>query len=302
MKTFTLLSLFAVLAVLPSARAQKGSQAFPAPPPPPPPPPDVVVQPPPPPIAVMKTQPQQVYVYDQKPLAGRPALVTPEQAQSIINRFKAAYPKLGSPRFLIYVNRELVDEQSGMKLIHRDEHLESGRNASNSTNAAASVKSVENNEYRSDGKAPPTLTDKQTVRDVERLFGRPLRDAGATLTDQKVAAQLIADKPLDDFIGTTDTPQARKDREAIGKIADAVIEILISSKTINVPTISGSQNITIPDIQATAIGLKDSKILGQASSSDVTGRVPPSTLGSFGVNEVTEATALALMEDMTPNP
>jgi len=135
---------------------------------------------------------------------------------------------------------------------------------------------------------------------VERLFGRPLRDAGAGLVDEKVAAALIADKPLDAFIGTTDTPEARKDREAIGKIADAVIEILISSKTVTVPTISGTQDIAIPDIQATAIGLKDSKILGQASSSDVTGRVPPATLGNFGVNEITEATALALMEDMTP--
>jgi hypothetical protein len=138
------------------------------------------------------------------------------------------------------------------------------------------------------------------VRDVERLFGRPLRDAGAALADQKVAAELIADKPLDEFIGSSDTPQSRKDREALGKIADAVIEILISSKNITVPTIASSQTIAVPDIQATAIRLKDSRILGQASSSDVTSRVPASSLGNFDVRDITEATALALMEDMTP--
>ncbi len=299
MKTLKLATFLGVLAVLPIVYAQKGTLVFPPPPPPTPPPQTYIAEPPPPPLATLQTPPNQVYVYDQKPLAAKPALVTPEQAQTIINRFKAAYPKLGSPRLLIYVNRELVDEQAGMKLIHRSENIESSRNPA-SSNAASNVKRVENNEYRSDGKAQSTLADKQTVRDVERLFGRPLRDAGASLTDQKVAIQLMADKPLDDFIGTTDTPRARKDREALGKLADAVIEVLISSKNITVPTISGSQNIIIPDIQATAISLKDSKILGQASSTDVTTRVSPSALGSFDVREITEATALALMEDMTP--
>lgn len=302
MKTPRLAGFLAAMAIIPTAYAQKGTLVFPKPENANPPPAVYVVEPPPPPLATMQTQPKQVYVYDQKPLPGRLGLVTPEQAQTIINRFKEVYPKLGSPRFLIYVNRELVDQQSGMNLIHRTETIENSRasNPSGST-GSSTVKSRETNEYRADNKPQPTLADKQTVRDVERLFGRPLRDAGATLADQKVAAQLIADKPLDEFIGSTDTPEARKDREALSKIADAVIEILISSKNITVPTISASQTITIPDIQATAISLKDSKIIGQASSSDVTSRVPPSTLGNFDVRDIAEATALALMEDMTPN-
>ena len=245
--------------------------------------------------APVSAAPGAVYVYEQKPLAGRPVLVTSEQAQTIINRFKEAYPKLGSPRFLIYVNRDLVDEQSGMKLIKRDEKIESARGGTNNS----TVKSTGENTYRADGKAQPTLADKQTVRDVERLFGRPLRAAGASLADQRVASQLIADRPLEEFIGTTDTPQARKDREALGKVADVVIEILISSKTVVVPTISDSKTIAVPDIQATAISLKDAKVLAQASSSEVTSRVPAAALGNFDVREITEATALALMEDMT---
>lgn len=240
------------------------------------------------------------YVYDQKPVSVPSVLVTEEQAQTIIGRFKEAYPKLGSPRFLIYVNRELVDEQSGMKLIKRQERIDGSR--SSGTNGASTIRSSVDNTYRADGRPQPSLADKQTVRDVERLFGRPLRAGGAGLADQRVASQLIADRPIDELIGTTDSAQARKDREALGKVADAVIEVLISSKNIVVPRISGDQTITIPDIQATAIRLSDSKILGQASSSDVTTRVPPATLANFDVREISEATALALMEDISMNP
>jgi hypothetical protein len=302
MKTQKLATILVALSILPMAQAQRGTLQFEETPPrnPPPAPPRIYqVQPQPAIAPATPAQPGPVYVYDQKPLGGRPALVTQEQAQTIIDSFKEAYSKLGSPRFLIYVNRELVDEQSGMKLIKRNEHVESTRN-SDGENAGSTVKATGKNTYRSDGKAQPTLADKQTVRDVERLFGRPLRTSGANLADQRVAAQLIADRPLNEFIGTTDSPQARKDREALSKITDAVIEILISSKNVTVQNISGSQNVSIPDIQATAIRLSDSRILGQASSSDVTTRVPPATLGSFNVSEIAEATALALMEDMTP--
>ena len=238
--------------------------------------------------------------YEQKLMGGPAALISPEQAQAIIARFKDAYPKLGSPRLLIYVNRELVDEHAGMKLVRRTEHVDSSRTSDGTNGAATSIKSSADNTYRPDDKPQPTLADKQTVRDIERLFARPLRAAGATLVDQKVATELIADRPLDEFIGTTDTPQARKDREALGKVADAVIEILISSKSITVPTITDSQTLSIPDIQATVISLKDSKIMGLASSTDVTSRVPQASLGNFDPQSITEATALALMDDMAP--
>ena len=93
-----------------------------------------------------------------------------------------------------------------------------------------------------------------------------------------------------------------KQREALTQVADAVVEVLISSKNITVNTVSGSRDLTIPDIQATAIRLRDSKILGQVASTDVTSRVPPATLGQFDVREIAEATALALMEDIASNP
>ena len=300
----TLAALIVVAVMVPAAHAQKGTLRFGEPRPAPPPrpkPPRVWVDPYYYNPFATNTPPvtsSQVYVYDQKPITGIPSLVTTDEAQIIVDRFKAALPALGNPRFLIYVNRELVDEQSGMKLVRRQERIESSRTGG--PDGGTSVRSTTDNTYRADSKPQPTLADRQTVRDIERLFGRPLRAAGASLADQRVASQLIADRPLDEFIGTTDTPQARRDREALAKAADAVIEILISSRTVTIPMLSGDRQVAVPDIQATAIRLKDAKILGQASSADVLGRVPPATQANFTVNEVAEATALALMGDMTP--
>jgi len=123
--------------------------------------------------------------------------------------------------------------------------------------------------------------------------------AGATLVDQRVAAHMIGDKPLASFAAPTEGEQARKDREALTKNADAVLEILISSRQITVPTASGDRTFAVPDIQATAIRLKDAKIIGQASSSDLIGQGSSKVPRNFGVREISEGTALALMEDMT---
>jgi hypothetical protein len=123
--------------------------------------------------------------------------------------------------------------------------------------------------------------------------------AGVTLVDQRVAAHLIGDRPLTNFSVPTEGEQARKDREALTKNADAVLEILISSRQITVPTASGDRTFAVPDIQATAIRLKDAKVIGQASSSDLIGQGSSKVARNFGVREISEGTALALMEDMT---
>jgi hypothetical protein len=93
---------------------------------------------------------------------------------------------------------------------------------------------------------------------------------------------------------------AAKDRAALAKIADVAIEVLISSRNLTVPEVSGDKTVVVPDIQATAIRLKDSAIIGQAAASDIFGRDAQAgrIVKQFGVAEITEATALALMEDM----
>jgi len=279
-------------------------------------------------------------VTDNQKLYGPPSsLVSPEQAQAVVDRFKAAYGRLGSPRLLIYVNRELVDTESGLKLTKRVEHTTAvssekkaefqadpnapkpaapsatqvnvavGGGDAGSTGAtpgkgegSAKSEQVEaTNTYVATSATAPALADRQTVRDIERLFGRPLRTAGAKLADQKVAASMLPDKSFDHFSAGAAGDQGAKDREALGKVADVAIEILVSSRNIVIKGVSGDQVVPVPDIQATAIRLSDAQILGQASASDVLGRDQQAgrIAKNFGIRDITEATALALMDDMS---
>ncbi|MFA6543363.1 MAG: hypothetical protein WCS99_02990 [Limisphaerales bacterium] len=279
------------------------------------------------------------YVYEQKPITGLPQLITPQQAQTVIDKFKAAYPKLGSPRILIHVNRDLVDEKTGTRLTSRNERTETTRTTIDSTIAAANAAQPNNavtinaggavtlsggavqgqfppgpgkvtttnqrqtrdNRFTDTARPEPTLADKQTARDVERLFGRPLRMGGASLADQRIATQLIPSRSLDAILKDTNGEAARKDREALAKIADVALEVLISSRQLVIREVSGDKVYQVPDIQVSAIRLKDAVILGQASASDILGkdRYAGRIVTNFDVREITEAVALALMEDMT---
>jgi hypothetical protein len=89
----------------------------------------------------------------------------------------------------------------------------------------------------------------------------------------------------------------------LGKITDVVLEVLITSRNETVVEVSGDRTISVPDIHATAIRLKDSKILGQASSTDVLGKGQGAArlARTFDVHDIAEATALALMEDIATN-
>ena len=283
--------------------------------------------------------PPGTYVYEQKPITGLPQLITPQQAQTVIEKFKAAYPKLGSPRILIHVNRDLVDEKTGARLASRNERTDTTRTTIDSTIAAANAAQPNNaatinaggavtlsggavqgqfppgpgkvtttnerqtrdNRFTDTARPEPTLADKQTARDVERLFGRPLRMGGASLADQRIATQLIPSRSLDAILKDTNGEAARKDREALAKVADVALEILISSRQLVIREVSGDKVYQVPDIQVSAIRLKDATILGQASASDILGRdrYAGRIVTNFDVREITEAVALALMEDMT---
>jgi len=219
-----------------------------------------------------------------------------------------------APRIVVYVNRELVSP-AGMKLSAHTEKYE--RTESNvqsdvatpptSNNSAAtgptaqgpvsrSTKTSGENTYQLKDPEPVTLADRQTVREVERLFGRAFRNAGAKLADQGVAASLIPDGPGHRLVGDL----AAKDRAALAQVADIAIEVLISSRNLTVSEVSGDKTYAVPDIQVTAIRLKDSAIIGQASASDVLGKngTAARMVQQFDMRDITEATALALMADM----
>jgi hypothetical protein len=266
------------------------------------------------------------YTYPTQSGASRPALVQPEQAKAIIDRFKAGYPRLGGPRLLLYVNRELISESSGLRLVGRTEKVDSlksdltptgtpgagplGQNVTVVGNVTGEGQPLAakgtrdrltaENSYQHKERPAAVLADRQTVRDVERLMGRPLRLGGAKLTDQRVATQLLADRRVEDFLGTTGSAEAAKDREALQRVADVVVEVLISSRPLAVPGVSGDVTYQVPDIQVTALRVTDAQILGQASSADILGpdRLAGRVARNYDVREITEAVALALMEDM----
>jgi hypothetical protein len=217
----------------------------------------------------------------------RDTLIARQTAAGIIEGFRKAYITDSAPRIVVYVNRTLVDTSSGMKLTAHSEKYYKEND---------SVKTSGENTYAVKDPATPSLADRQTVREIERLFGRAFRNGGASLADQATAAALLEDNPGHRLVGD----QAAKDREALAKVADVAIEVLISSRNLTMPTVAGDQTVIVPDIQATAIRLKDSAIIGQAAASDILGRDMQAgrIVKQFVVAEITEATALALMEDM----
>jgi hypothetical protein len=214
-------------------------------------------------------------------------LIARQTAEGILEGFRKAYKTDGAPRIVVYVNRALVDTASGLKLTDRMEQFEK---------TDTSLKTTGTNTYKARDAAPPTLADQQTVREIERLFGRAFRNAGAQLADQKVAATLLPEDPGAHLVGD----QGAKDRKALADIADIAIEVLISSRNLTVPEVSGDVNYPVPDIQATAIRLKDAAIIGQAAASDIIGKGVQAgrIVRQFSVQDITEATAIALMDDM----
>ena len=251
------------------------------------------VQPPPTPPPLVQAGPRLSPVPQPNQPAQRAygptndTLIARQTADGILEGFRKAYKTDGAPRIVVYVNRALIDTATGLKLTERMENFEK---------TDASLKTSGTNTYKARDGTAPTLADQQTVREIERLFGRAFRHAGAQLADQKIAASLLPEEPGAHLTGD----QGAKDRQALGNIADIAIEVLISSRNITVPEVSGDTNVPVPDIQATAIRLKDAAIVGQASASDIIGKGIQAgrAVRQFSVQDITEATAIALMEDM----
>lgn len=217
-------------------------------------------------------------------------LIARQTADGLLENFRRVYKTDHAPRIVIYVNRALVDRASGLKLVgHTEKYY---------TDAGATKTSGDNTYQVKDAPAP-TLADQQTVREIERLFGRVFRSAGAQLADQVTAAALLPEQAGTRLAGDS----AAKDREALGNIADIAIEILISSRNLTVPEVSGDATYTVPDIQATAIRLKDAAIVGQAAASDILGKGAQAghIARQFSSADITEATAIALISDMLTN-
>jgi len=215
------------------------------------------------------------------------ALVPRAAAERVLAAYRQSLAATPAPRVVVYVNRALVDSTGGLRLTGHTEQYEK----TDSTNRTTGT-----NTYRVEPAASASLADRQTVREVERLIGRVFRQAGAQLADQAAAADLLPAQAGTHLV----EDRAARDREALAKVADVAIEVLIASRPLPVTRLSGDTSVTVPDIQMTAIRLRDAAIIGQASASDVIGKgeAAAQTAMRFDVRDITEATALALMEDL----
>ncbi len=232
--------------------------------------PRLAAEPPPPVTHVVRLPAPQPRLPAEAPRVYAPSpdtLVAKVTADGVIEGFRRSYARDGAPRMVIYVNRALIEP----------------RRAPDGTAVAPEP-------------AAPRLADRQTVREIERLFGRAFRHAGAQLADPAVAESLLPAASGTPLAGD----KAERERRVLADIADLAIEVLISSRALTVPEVGGDVTYAVPDIQVTAIRLKDAAIVGQAAASDVLGRGAQAgrVVRDFSLQDITEATALALMEDM----
>lgn len=215
------------------------------------------------------------FIYTESPATPLHVLYTADQAKAILDEFKVTYAKLGAPKIDVRVNLP----QGAVQVPQVP--IVSGGGAPAIDPATGLPMPV--------GAAPPAggpaaggipgrlfdtneLATQQTKREVERLFGRPLRMAGVTLVD---AAQ-------------TNLPELS-------------LEILISERDLRVLGLNGEKTYTVPDIQVTATQAADGTIVGQATVLDLFPQLNAAArmLMRYDIRQLTEATALSLMRDMS---
>ena len=210
----------------------------------------------------------KTYTYSESPATPLDVLFTADQAKAILDEFKVTYAKLGAPKIDVRVNLP----QGALQVPQIPIVTGGGVPAIDPATglpmpAAGGAIPAPTRIFDTD-----ELATQQTKREVERLFGRPLRMAGVKLVD---AAQ-------------TNLPEVS-------------FEILISERNLKVIGIKGETTHNVPDIQVTAIRTADGMVIGQATVLDLFPQRASAArmLKRYDIRQLTEATALALMKDMS---
>jgi len=219
------------------------------------------------------TTPGTKHIYTVSPAVPLQTIYNAEQAKAIVEEFRITYAKLGKPKIDVRVNFPqgavqvpqlptvgvggipAIDPATGLPI------------PPGGAPAAGGIPTDPARIFDTD-----ELSSKQTKREVERLFGRPLRMAGVMLMDADL----------------TNLPELS-------------FEVLISEREITVNGIKGKQTHSVPDIQVTAIRMTDGRIIGQATVLDLFPRRSTAArmLQRYDIQQLTEATALALMKDIS---
>ena len=213
------------------------------------------------------TTPSSKHVYTVSPGVPLQTIYTAEQAKAIVEEFRITYAKFGGPKIDVRVNFPRGAVQVPQLPTVGVGGVPAIDPATGLPVPAGGIPAAPARTFDTD-----ELSSKQTKREVERLFGRPLRMAGVTLMDADL----------------TNLPEVS-------------FEVLISEREITVSGIKGQQSHSVPDIQVTAIRMADGRIIGQATVLDLFPRRSTAArmLQRYDIQQLTEATALALMKDIS---
>ena len=220
-----------------------------------------------------KAKSGKTYTYSESPAAPLDVLFTADQAKAILDEFEVAYAKLGAPKIDVRVNLP-----QGAVQVPQVPIVTGGGVPAIDPATGLPIPGVGGAAAGGAIPAPTRIFDtdelatQQTKREVERLFGRPLRMAGVKLVD--------ADR--------TNLPEVS-------------FEVLLSERKLDVIGIRGNITHTVPDIQVTALRVADGSIIGQATVLDLFPQRASAArmLKRYDIRQLTEATALALMKDMS---
>jgi hypothetical protein len=209
------------------------------------------------------------YVYTVSPSVPLSQIYNAQQAQQIVEDFRAAYVKLGAPRININVNLPqgaFEVPQIPTVSVGGTPQIDPATGLPMPVGVGGAAPAAAPRIFDTD-----ELSTRQTKREVELLFGRPLRLAGATLIDP-----------------------------AQTNLPELTLEILLGEREINVPGITGTKSHTVPDIIVTATRAADGQVLGQATVLDLFPHQAAAArmLKRYNIQQLTEATALALMKDI----
>jgi hypothetical protein len=209
------------------------------------------------------------YVYTVSPSVPLSQIYNAQQAQQIVEDFRAAYVKLGAPRININVNLPqgaFEVPQIPTVSVGGTPQIDPATGLPMPVGVGGAAPAAAPRIFDTD-----ELSTRQTKREVELLFGRPLRLAGATLIDP-----------------------------AQTNLPELTLEILLGEREINVPDINGTKSHTVPDIIVTATRAADGQVLGQATVLDLFPHQAAAArmLQRYNIQQLTEATALALMKDI----
>lgn len=224
-----------------------------------------------------------------------------------------------SSRILIFINRDLINTKAGLRLEEKTEIIASGpakvdvqanatqnspvdksvSTASVNSGSFTNVGVVQLNKFKAGSENEQSIGSRRVERDIERFFSKELRRAGLKLVDQKIASQLIKEDPDKASGPTQSNNSVDKERQAIDRFADMVIEIIVSEQRYEDREVSGAVTVfSVPEIGATAVEVKTSQIIGQGSSADIFHDASITKLRTIDLKEAARAAAIALLADI----